>query len=127
MKKLKMLSLMILSVCMFSFSVLPITAGTESDNEETYNRTVEPRWWPGNPNPPMYSEAWFQQNPSFGTTDPTVARQCAGEALFGSLGSGATNSIGTWLARGVWTVGSFGSFFGGFIFGYGTCVVRHAL
>ena len=88
---------------------------------------VQPRWWPGDPNPRPGSEAWLQQHASVKPGNMEVARRCALQALAPSgIGAGAGEFI-SWLTKGVWTVGSFAQSFGiSWVVGYFDCIIQDA-
>lgn len=107
-------------MCASSTNVYASTNDANTNNDVL----IQPRWWPGNPNPQPGTEEWFFQHPDYGPKgDSQIAQKCAIEALFPSLGSSALSEITIWIAKGVFSVGSFGISFGsGFVVSYGVCV-----
>lgn len=82
----------------------------------------ETMWWPGDPNPEPGTEAWLQLHGNVTTNDSTVARRCALEAVGSSI---APSSIYSWVAKGAFSVASFGLAFGiDWTYNYWKCIIN---
>ena len=97
-----------------------------SSNDANTNNDVliQPRWWPGNPNPQPGTEDWFFQHPDYGKNATKLqAEECGKSALIGATTSLVVAGFATWLSGGVFTVALFAKTFGeGLVGTYGTCL-----
>lgn len=111
------------ALLMTGVAVTPISAvSMEADPITQLSRA---RWWPGDPNPEPGTEAWLQLHGSTTTSDPTVARRCAVQALAGAIIPGGIDAaVHKWILKGVFSVSSFAlSFSISWCYGYFTCIV----
>ena len=97
-----------------------------SNNVNTNNDIlIQPRWWPGNPNPQPGTEDWFFQNPTYGTNSPDpIAKECGKKAIYDALmPSLAIDAFVTWYAKRKFDLYTFGlTFVAEVTYKYATCL-----
>lgn len=59
------------SVSIVNSDIIVKAATVEKEETAENQDDLEPRWWPGNPNPYPGTEAWLQQHIDDSSSDPT--------------------------------------------------------
>lgn len=79
----------------------------------------------GDNNPHPGSQEWLWTHATYTPRTSAKAQECGKEALLGAIIPTGGVSLATWLAKGVFSVGSYGLSFGAsFAYGYYTCLVK---
>lgn len=121
----------LLTVSLFLPNLNAFAEESKEENEMNQSSLIQPRWWPGNPNPQPGTEDWLYQNysPNLGSSaSSSVAEDCSLSALIGGGVSVTSNTLKNFISGKKYTLAIFITYFGvGYAEGYAACLIYNGI